>query len=684
MAATMVERDPLNAAESGQWLPGLIAAQTRRAPDAPAVRCGGDELTYADLDRRATQLARRLAARGAGPESIVAVALPRSADLVVALLAVLKAGAAYLPIDLDYPRERIALMLSGARPVCLLTDAATGAALAGTGVDQMLLHGTDLEGGELPDIVPGAHPAYVVYTSGSTGTPKGVVVEHRALTDYLLWSLRTYPGLRGESLWHSSVSFDMTVTSLWAALAAGGCVRVAALDDSQDGSQDGGCTFLKATPSHLPLLEVLPERFSPTRELMFGGEALRGEALRAWRERHPDVTVLNVYGPTEATVNVAEHRIEPGTEVPDGVLPLGLPMDNTRIQVLDEALRPIPPGEVGELYISGAGLARGYLGRAGLTAERFVPDPSGAPGERMYRTGDLGRRRPDGVLEFAGRADGQVKIRGHRVELGEIEAVLGAFPEVGQVAAVVREDQPGDQRIVAYVTPRSVDAAGLLAHAGRRLPGYMTPSAVVGLDALPLTAHGKLDRHALPAPAWQATSGAAPRTPREEALCRLFAEILGVPGVGIDDNFFELGGHSVLATRLVGRVRSELGVELALRALFESPTPAALAERCAESSEAPDAGLALAALPRPERVPLSAGQRGLWFLHHLEGASATYNLPLALRLRGPLDVAALRLAVADLVARHEPLRTIYPGIGGEPCQRPLDAATAAPELRVVH
>ncbi|MEV0230716.1 non-ribosomal peptide synthase/polyketide synthase [Nonomuraea sp. NPDC050786] len=687
MAATMVERDPVNAAEHGQWLPGLIAAQARRAPGAPAVRCGDDELTYAELDRRAALLAGRLAAQGAGPEQVVAVALPRSAELVVALLAVLKAGAAYLPIDLDYPGERIALMLSGARPVCLLTDAATSAALPETGVRRMLLDAGE-DGGtaaELPDRIHGAHPAYVLYTSGSTGTPKGVVVEHRALTDYLLWSLRTYPGLRGESLWHSSVSFDMTVTSLWAALAAGGCVRVAALDDDRAGGpEEGGCTFLKATPSHLPLLEVLPERFSPTRELMFGGEALRGEALRSWRERHPGVTVLNVYGPTEATVNVAEYRIEPGSEVPDGVLPLGLPMDNTRIQVLDEALRPLPPGEVGELYISGSGLARGYLGRTGLTAERFVPDPSGAPGERMYRTGDLGRRRPDGVLEFAGRADGQVKIRGHRVELGEIEAVLGAYPEVGQVAAVVREDRPGDQRVVAYVTPGTVDVAGLLAHAGRRLPAYMTPSAVVGLDALPLTAHGKLDRRALPAPPTQSAAGAAPRTPLEETLCRLFAEVLGLPEAGRDAHFFELGGHSVLATRLVGRVRAELAVELPLRALFESPTPAALATRCVPS-EAPTQGAAprFTVMPRPERVPLSAGQRGLWFLHHLEGPSATYNLPLALRLRGSLDVTALSRAVADLAARHEPLRTIYPGLGGEPCQRPLDPDEAALELRVV-
>ncbi|WP_248958370.1 non-ribosomal peptide synthetase, partial [Sphaerisporangium perillae] len=676
-------------AEMRGWLPGLFAAQARRTPDAPAVRSADAELTYAELDRRAGRLALRLAELGAGPERLVAVALPRSADLVVALLAVLKTGAAYLPIDLDYPRDRVAFMLRDARPVCVLTDGAAAAGLPQEGAGGRFLMeelGQDAaEPGEWPSEpvrLPDAHPAYVIYTSGSTGTPKGVVIEHRALTDYLLWSLRNYPSLSGESLWHSSVSFDMTVTSLWAPLVAGGCVRVSALAEEGWRDEGGACTFLKATPSHLPLLDILPERFSPTGELMFGGEALRGEALRGWRERHPDVTVLNVYGPTEATVNVAEYRIEPGRQVPDGVLPLGRPMDDTRVHVLDAKLRPLPPGEVGELYIAGTGLARGYINRPGLTAERFVPDPSGAPGERMYRTGDLGRWTADGVLEFAGRVDDQIKVRGHRIELGEIEAVIGGHPRVGQVAVIVREDRAGDQRIVAYVTLASGEPVDLLEHARATLPGYMVPSAVVVLDALPLTANGKLDRRALPAPPWQAPpAGLAPRTGEERLLCRLFADALGVAEVGLDHNFFELGGHSLLATRLVGTVREAFDVELPLRALFESPTVEALGGRIATAAKGRRPGLTVR--PRPERMPLSAGQRGLWFLHRLEGPSATYNLPLALRLSGPLNAEALGLAVADVAARHEPLRTLYPDVDGEPYQLVLAPGTVTVELPVV-
>ncbi|WP_190816260.1 non-ribosomal peptide synthetase [Saccharopolyspora pogona] len=682
-----VERRGLGAVlpvDPDRGLPELVAEQALRAPGALAVRFRDVELSYGELDARANRLAHHLVSIGVGPESVVAVALDRSADLVIALLAVLKSGAAYLPVDLEYPVERVAFMLAEAAPAAVLTEGgAVGRVPESFAGTTMLLDELAEALQAHPDTVPDVvrherNPAYVIYTSGSTGKPKGVVIEHRSLTDYLGWSMRTYPSVRGESLWHSSVSFDMTVTSLWVPLVSGGCVRVTALaEDEWSGAVPP--TFLKATPSHLPLLGVLPESFSPSGELMFGGEALLGDALREWRSRHPAVTVLNVYGPTEVTVNAAEHRIEPGDDVPAGVLPLGRPMDNVRLHVLDGELRSVQPGVVGEIYIAGPGLARGYAHAPGLTAQRFVPDPFGEPGARMYRTGDLGRWNDDGNLEFAGRVDDQVKVRGHRIELGEIESVLGGHPSVFSAAVVVREDRPGDQRIVGYYAPAApVETGELRALLEARLPAYMVPSTLVRLDELPLTTNGKLDRRALPAPDYaEGATGTAARTETESVLCGLLADVLGVDGVGIDDGFFALGGHSLLAARLISRVRESFGVELPIRALFEAPTVAELAQRLADADAArPETK----AMQRPERMPLTAAQRGLWFLHRLRGPSATYNLPLALRLTGELDRSALRAAVTDVVARHEPLRTIYPDLEGEPHQRILDSVEVEPAV----
>ncbi|MFI6447709.1 amino acid adenylation domain-containing protein [Kitasatospora sp. NPDC050543] len=622
-------------------VPELFQAQVERTPDRPALRADGRELSYAELNARANRLARLLVQRGAGPERLVALALPRSVDQVVALLAVLKSGAAYLPIDPAHPAERIAYTLADAAPTLLLTTLDAGAALPAVDGPEVweldrpevtaLLAGepdTDLaDADRLARLTPG-HPAYVIYTSGSTGRPKGVVVEHRSVADYLGWTAADYPSARGVALVHSPVSFDLTVTALWTPLVVGGCVHLAALDEdrpTRDALAEHPVTFLKATPSHLPLLTALPPEFSPSGELLLGGEALTAGAVAEWRRRHPDVGLVNVYGPTEATVNCTEYRIPPGTELPDGPVPIGRPFAGTRAYVLDAHLRPTPPGVPGEFYIAGASLARGYLGRPGLTAERFVADPHGPAGARMYRTGDLATWRADGNLVYLGRADDQVKLRGFRIELGEIETALTDHHQVRSSAVVVREDQPGDQRLVAYVVGADgpPDTAALRAALERALPEYMVPSAVVALDRLPLTPNGKLDRRALPAP--QATplpAGREPRTALEKELCAAFAEALGLETVGIDDNFFELGGHSLLAARLLGRLRAATGVELGLRALFEAPTVARLAELATAGGPRQDDYAVL--LPLRAR-PAAGGPAPLFCVHPAAGIAWVYS-----------------------------------------------------------
>ncbi|HEX3782003.1 MAG TPA: non-ribosomal peptide synthase/polyketide synthase [Pseudonocardiaceae bacterium] len=659
----------------------LFEQQADRTPAATAVVAGEHGVTYAQLEARANKLAHLLRERGVGAERFVAVALPKSVDLVVALLAVLKAGGAYLPIDPSYPADRIRFMVEDIAPVLTLAERA----LPGAG--PVLALDTD-ELAAAPDTrLQGPrdtrHPAFVIFTSGSTGRPKGVLVEHRSLNQYLAWARSAYPGVAGRALVHSPVSFDLTVTGLFAPLTSGGCVHLLDLDTANPGTPLPRPTFVKATPSHLPLLQALPERFSPNEQLVLGGESLMGEVLQEWRARNPAATVINEYGPTETTVGCSEYRIEPGDTVQPGVVTIGRPIWNTRMYVLDRALRPAPVGVTGEVYIAGELLSRGYHNRPGLTAQRFVANPYGAAGSRLYRTGDLMRWRADGQLEFVGRVDDQVKVRGFRIELGEIEAVLGQAPDVAHTAVIVREDSPGDKRIVAYTVPvafATIDPERLRAAAAAQLPDYMVPAAVVVLAELPLTQNRKLDRRALPAPERVVVTGRPARTPEEEIVCGLFAELLGLPRVDADANFFDLGGHSLLATRLVSRVRSVFGAELALRDLFEAATPERVVDRIGTAGHGRSRPKPV---QRPDHIPLSHAQRGVWFLHRMDEQNPTYNIPSVVRLTGRIDRDALRAAVADVVDRHEVLRSVFPEVDDRAGQVVLAAADTGFELTCV-
>ncbi|MFF7987996.1 amino acid adenylation domain-containing protein [Streptomyces sp. NPDC007901] len=686
-------------------VPWLFECQVVRCPDALAVVFEDEVLTYGELNVRANRLARLLIERGVGPESLVALAVPRSADFVVALLAVLKAGGAYVPVDLGYPAGRIAYMLEDARPAVVVTTTAARDGLPDADLAERVLVLDDpltvkalavfgdCDVTDVERLVPlrVEHPAYVIYTSGSTGRPKGVVGTHRGLVNRLTWMQDEYGLGPDDRVLHKTPSaFDVSVWELISPLLAGAVMVVARPDGHKDPAYLAGLiqtqrvTTAHFVPSMLQtfLDEPTAAACATLRRVICSGEVLPG-ALAARFQRVLDARLDNLYGPTEASVDVTFAADAPAAQSAAGVVPIGRPVWNTQVFVLDTGLRPVPVGVAGELYLAGDQLGRGYLGRAGLTAERFVACPFGVRGGRMYRTGDVVRWRGDGQLEFVGRADDQVKIRGFRVELGEVESALRGLPSVGRGAVAVREDGPGGSRqLVGYVVPaagesgeRADVAAGVRAGLSAVLPDYMVPAAVVVLDALPLTPSGKLDRRALPAPDFAAVScGRAPSTPREEVLCALFAEVLGLEQVTVDDSFFELGGHSLLATRLISRIRTVLDTEISIRTLFEHPTVATLSERLAgaHTRRRPP----LTARARPDVVPLSFAQRRLWFLTELEGPSAAYHMPLALRLTGVLDTAALKAALDDVVLRHEALRTVFPAVDDNPRQEVLDGEQA--------
>ncbi|MEU9033191.1 amino acid adenylation domain-containing protein, partial [Streptomyces sp. NPDC048383] len=671
-------------------LPELFAARVTEQPDAPALLFRDTTLTYAELDSRANRLARRLIDEGVGPEQFVAVSVPRSVELIIALWAVLKAGAGYLPLDPEYPVDRLAFMVEDARPSLLITTGATSRLLGDAAGDtpQLVLDAPEtaraLGAYDSADITDAdrvaplttTHPMYIIYTSGSTGRPKGVVVPHHGLASLVATqadAVQAGPGSR--VLQFASVSFDAGFWDISMGLLSGAALVLGPADDLLPGDPLADLVR-RHRVTHATLPPVALASLPAGQDVLAGatlvstGDACTPELVARWA---PGRRLLNGYGPTETTVGATMS----GPLGVGGTPPIGSPFVNSQVYVLDRWLRPVPPGAVGEMYIAGTGLARGYLKRPGLTAERFVANPFGAAGTRLYRSGDLGRWRADGRLEFAGRADHQVKVRGFRIELGEIESVLAGHDSVRHAAVIVREDEPGDKRVVAYVIAaedRPADPDTLRAHIAASLPEFMVPAATVVLDEFPLTPNGKVDRKALPAPELAgSTTGRAPETPEEEALVALFAEVLGIEHIGVDDSFFTLGGHSLLATRLVSRIRSDLGVELAIRSLFEAPTPAELGRRVAAAGGARPP---LRAGTRPETVPLSFAQRRLWFLGRMEGPGATYNIPLAVRLRGTVDHTALDAALADVVARHESLRTVFPAPDGEPRQQVLPAAAA--------
>jgi amino acid adenylation domain-containing protein len=669
-----------------------IEMQAKRTPHAVALSCSGESLSYGELNARANRLARRLRARGVGPEVLVGLCLDRSPDMVAALLAVLKAGGAYVPLDPAYPPGRLAFLLEDARAPVLLTQSgllgrlpATSAAVVALDLEPDRDEGAD--GGDLPGGAGLDNLAYVIYTSGSTGRPKGAMIHHRGLANYLAWATRAYGVHRGEGApVHSSIAFDLTVTALLAPLVAGR--RVDLLDEGLGVEQLAAAlrerrdySLVKITPAHL---RALGDQVGPAgaagraRAFIIGGEQLTAEHVAFWREHAPETELINEYGPTEAVVGCCAYRVARGEAI-TGAIPIGRPIANTRLYVLNRSLEPVPPGVAGELYIGGAGVARGYLRRPRLTAERFLPNPFGKePGARIYRTGDLARWRTDGHLEYLGRADHQVKIRGYRVEPGEVEAELVRYPSVREAVVVTREYGPDDLRLVGYVTAApdgpAPTASELRHHLKGSLPEPMIPSAFVALESFPLTPNGKIDRAALPPPERDRSASEVahvpPRGPIEDLLASIWAAVLGLDRVGVFDDFFDLGGHSLLATQVMSRIRDTFGVELPLHELFGGPTIAAVAGRIEERMRA-DAGLEVPPLRTVEHqgpIPASFSQQSLWFLDQLSPGQATFNIILAGRIRGPLDLGVLESSLAEIVRRHATLRTTFDSVDGQPIQ----------------
>ncbi|MEU4837045.1 amino acid adenylation domain-containing protein [Nocardia testacea] len=678
------QRDPVLPAPRNRYLPAgtlgdLLAATLAADPDAVAATAGPVALTYRQLDARANRLARLLLRRGGRPGTLVAAALPRSLDAIVTIWAATKAGAAFLPMDPNLPADRLEFLLADSGATLGITDAASRPRLPDH-VDWLIVD-TETDSGDpalsapVTDADRGgpihpAHPAYVIYTSGSTGTPKGVLVAHRALADVVAAQRRILGvGPAATVLQVASPNFDASVFELLMAHGSGGRLVIAP-PDVYGGPELAALirrehiTHALLTPSALATLPH--EGLGELRVLASAGEPVGPELVERWA---PDRAMVNLYGPSETTIwATANAALTPGEPIT-----IGGPIGPVSATVLDTWLRPVPAGVAGELYLFGHGLADAYIGRAGLSAARFVACPFGEPGHRMYRTGDIVRRTDTDELEFVGRNDFQVKIRGNRIELGEIDAVLGARPDVAFAVTVPRTTEDRPALLVSYVVPaagHTVFGDDLTAALTEALPAYMVPAAVLVLDELPLTANGKLDRNRLPEPVFATHEYRAPSTPVENLVAEAFQHVLGIARVGADDNFFELGGDSLSASLVVARVGAALNVRVPVRSMFETPTVAGLAAH-AETLTGGDR-IPLTAGVRPDPVPLSLAQQRMWFLNRFEPDSAAYNIPVMLRLTGDLDTEALATALRDVAARHEVLRTIYPETAGEPEQVILD------------
>ncbi|MFF7166811.1 amino acid adenylation domain-containing protein, partial [Streptomyces sp. NPDC008086] len=687
---------PLQLHSADQDLPALFTRQVALRPDAIALATEAESLTYAELDTRVERRAVQLAHHGAAPERVIGVALPRGIEQIVTILAVLKTGAAFLALDPELAGDRTTFMLRDTAPVCVVATTATAHMTRDADPSTTLLVLDEAPGSQPLEVLPHhragtARAAAVLYTSGSTGVPKGIVLTHDNVSSLVAALQHEHPLKPDDTVLHKSpLHFDAAVEEIFWTLLTGAQLVIASPGADRDPAKLADLvrrhevTTLDIVPAVLDLLaEELAHAPAPTlRRVISGGDNLSAATVRKLRAAS-EAELINAYGPAECTVNATTWKApaELGTQTP----PIGTPAPNTRVYVLDTRLRPVPDGVFGELYIAGQGMARGYGNRPGLTSERFVANPF-TPGGRMYRTGDMARRNGDGHLEFAGRADRQVKRRGVRIEPAEIETALTTHEAVEAAVVLTRQGTDGQHLLVAYaVTPASPapTSSQLRTHLGSKLPEFMVPDVITTMAEMPLTDHGKVDVEALPEPDLKPRrTTRAPATAQEHVLLALFSEVLRTPHIGVHDNFFDMGGHSLLATRLISRIRTELGVDIPIATLFEAPDVSGLARRVDEagtSSRPP-----LTALPdRPDPLPLSFAQQRMWFLQDLSAGDLRYHLPGVLRLVGGLDVSALEGALVDVVGRHEVLRTVFPSRGGVPVQEVLGVESVGEVLRVV-
>ncbi|NMM85573.1 non-ribosomal peptide synthetase, partial [Rhodococcus sp. SRB_17] len=694
--ALVLERWNATHRDLGEYtLDDLVRTQVARTPQAPALQFGDTVLTYAQFDNQVNALARTLISRGVGPDQRVAVALPRSLELLVAIHAVIRSGGAYVPVDPDHPAERIGYVFSVADPVCVLAMAGSHGHLP-TDVE---IIDVDLAEEETTQPITDAdrisplrpdNTAYVLFTSGSTGRPKGVAVSHRSIVNRLRWMQGTYSLEASDVvLQKTPITFDVSVWELFWPLNAGARLVIAAPDGHRDPAYLSALIAERAVTTAHFVPSMLAEFVAATsrgacaslRQVFSSGEALPSATAHDFT-RISNACLYNLYGPTEAAVDVtaAEFLHQPGASVP-----IGAPVWNTKVYVLDSRLHPVPVGIHGELYLAGVQLARGYFGRSDLTADRFVADPFTATGStRMYRTGDIVRWRADGQLDYIGRRDFQVKIRGLRIELPEVEAAMLRAPGVIAAATRVHHDATLGDSLVGYVIGakgETLDHDEIRRVLRSELPAYMVPPVIIEMDAFPLGSTGKLDRPALPAPSFGGSrTYLAPSTPVESQLAHVLEDLLGIDALSVDDNFFERGGNSLIAARAIARINESLALNLSIRDLFDAPTVTELAAVC-ESSHTLAAGVPLESMPRPGRIPLSLAQKRMWFINQFDTTSSAYNVAIAIRLRGALDRSAMESAIGDVLTRHESLRTQFPMIDGIPAQvvvEPQDALASLP------